>query len=84
MSGKSQGIKTGATGLFWVNVILSDGTYKLCVAELIEQEKNTKLYRVWSNAEKVKENENWTTSQSKKGWVFIHLFEDEINEFFNP
>lgn len=79
--GKSKGKRTSKTGLYWCNVVLQDGSYKLCVAELIKPELN--LFRVWCNSNRVAIDSMFTKSEIRVGWFYADLFEEEINEFFN-
>lgn len=79
--GKSKGIKTSKSGLYWCNILLSTGRYKLVIAELIDEE--IMLFRVWSNSSAINTEPDWMQSENKNGWAYLDIFEEDINEFFN-
>jgi len=76
---KSKG-KESKTGLYWCNIILSTGKYKLVVAELIDSENM--IFRLWSNHSQMNLFNDWIESDTRSGWYFKDCFEDDINEFF--
>ena len=77
---KSQG-KESKTGLYWCNIVLSTGKYKLVVAELIDSE--LMIFKLWSNHSQMKLLPDWTECENRQGWYLKECFEDSINEFFN-
>lgn len=79
--GKSKGIKTSKSGLYWCNIILSNGKYKIVIAELIDKEN--KIFRLRSNSAAVLMDKTWTEMPEKKDWHYKDVFEEDVNEFFN-
>jgi len=77
----SKGIKTSKGGLYWCNIGLSTGKYKIVIAELINDEP--KIFKVMSNSSAVKNEPNWLPMENKTDWFFKEMFEEDINKFFN-
>ena len=79
--GKSKNVKTSKSGLYWCNVIIESGEYKIVIAELIDKENM--IFKLLSNSSKIAAEKTWTKSEEKKGWYFKEVFEREIETFFN-
>lgn len=79
--GKSQGIRTSKSGLYWCNIILSTGKHKLVIAELIDEDNM--LFRLLSNSGKMRDEPGWESHGKKTGWFYLDIFEEDINEFFD-
>lgn len=76
-----KGIKPGPKGEFWCNVILSDGTYKLCIAKLIDEE--TMLFNVRTNGSRIQQENDWDRVYGEHNWRQKEMFAEDINQFFN-
>lgn len=74
------GVKPNTRGLYWANVILSDRSYKLCVAELIDKENM--IFSIQTNGDRIKKEPGWISIEGKPGFYKKEVYKEEINKFF--
>jgi hypothetical protein len=81
--GNSKGVKTSPSGLYWCNVQLSDGKFKLAVGKKISGEDGISIFQLRTCSSQIKTEPGWSEIPDRKGWYQKEFLEDEINEFFN-
>ena len=73
----AKGRRKTPNGMYWCNILLSDGKGKIVLAEQISE----KIFRTWSNSSRVKNDKNWQKSKIREGWYFRDLPENELTFF---
>jgi len=72
-------VKTNKSSMYWCSVTLSNGKNKIVIGELID--KVNRVFRLRSNSAAVLIDKTWQKLESKKGWHYKDMFEEDITFF---
>ena len=61
-------IKSNKNKMYWCNIILSDMSYKIVIAELTD--KKNEIFTLFSNSKKIKTEKGWRKSVKISVWFF--------------